>query len=108
VQVDADHSLSALIQDKKIGDSVTLSVWSRRQPMDKGSKDLQVTLGSTPDKKKPWLGVEYRMSSPTAFLGPWGNFPPLADTPLPDLSGSLPYAPAVPYLGMPSVPAPAI
>jgi len=91
VQIDADHSLSSLIQDKKIGDTVTLTVKSRQEQADKAPRELKVMLGSTPDKKKPWLGVEYRMGFPAAFLAPWGDFPPVAD-----------------IQGMPRAPAPAI
>ena len=108
VQIDTDHSLSALIQDKKIGDTVTLSVKSRQEQADKAPRDLKVTLGSTPDKKKPWLGVEYRMGVPTAFLAPWGDFPPAAELQLPDLNGLGPDMPTVPQPGMSRAPAPAI
>ena len=108
VQVDANHSLSSLIQDKKIGDTVTLSVWSGGTSMDKAPQDVKVTLGSTPDKMKPWLGVEYRMGLPAAFLNPWSNFPPLADIHAPDFGWTLPHIPALPDVRMPSATAPVI
>jgi len=88
-QVDADHGLSALIQEKKIGDTVTLSVRALREPVDK-AREVKVTLGTSPDAKKPWLGVEYRQGLPMAFL-PQGAFPPASELfslvigPLPDI-----------------------
>jgi len=108
IQVDSDHSLGALIQDKKIGDTVTLSVKSRQDQAEKAPRDVKVTLGSTPDKKKPWLGVEYRMGVPTAFLAPRGDFPPAADLQMPDLNQVWPDMPAVPQLSTPRAPAPVI
>jgi len=68
IPVDGDHGLNALIQDKKIGDTVTLGVKARTEPADKAPRELKVTLGSTPDKKKPWLGVEYMQGLPAAEL----------------------------------------
>jgi S1-C subfamily serine protease len=106
VDVSADHNLSALIQDRKIGDTVTLSVTSLRGPSEKAPREVKVTLGSTPDKKKPWLGVEYRMGFPTAFLAPWGEQPPAADLQMPGLGGAQPDMPALPGLGTPRAPAP--
>jgi len=66
VAIDQDHALSALIQAKKVGDSVTLSVKSRRDGPDKAPRDISVTLGTSP-AKKPWLGIEYMMGFPTAM-----------------------------------------
>lgn len=106
VQVDADHSLGALIQDKKIGDTVTISVKTRTEQADKPARDLTVTLGSTPDKKKPWLGVEYRQGFPTALL-PWWGFPPAADLLQPGM-GPSPDMPAAPGLSAPGVPEPVL
>ena len=74
IQVTPDSSLTKLIQDKKIGQTVTLSVVPRGEVMMKGSHDVKVTLGSTPDKKEPWLGVEYQNGFPMAFLAPWRDF----------------------------------
>ncbi|MGO9410068.1 MAG: PDZ domain-containing protein [Spirochaetia bacterium] len=71
--IDGDHSLSAMVQEKKPGDTVTLSVRALRQTAD-NARDVKVTLGTSPDAKKPWLGVEYRQGLPMAFL-PWDGFP---------------------------------
>jgi len=87
VPVDADHGLSALIQDKKIGDTITLSIRARTAPADTAPRDLKVTLGSTPDKKRPWLGVAYRQGFPGAFM-PGSGFPPAPWTPGPGLPES--------------------
>jgi len=108
VRVDANHSLSALIHDKKIGDKVTLAVWTRQTSMDNTPQDVKVTLGSTPDRTKPWLGVEYRMNFSTAFLDPRGVFLPLANIQAPDLSRSLPYVPALPETRIASIAAPVV
>jgi S1-C subfamily serine protease len=72
VFVDTDHSLSALIQQKKSGDTVTLSVQSGWPQTDKGPRDVKVTLGNSPDKKVAWLGVSYREGFPVAdLIMPW-------------------------------------
>lgn len=72
VAVDVDHKLSSLIQEKKSGDTVTLSVESGLPQTDKGPNDMKVTLGSSPDKKGAWLGVSYREGFPLADLVmPW-------------------------------------
>jgi S1-C subfamily serine protease len=97
--VDADHSLSSLIKSRKSGDTVTLSVRSFSAPSGK-ARDVSVTLGSAPDRKTAWLGVEYRQPSPTAFM-PWGSFPPAADfMPWGDIApfdgGPQPHAPPLP------------
>ncbi len=112
VQVDTDHGLSALIQDKKVGDTVTLSVKARTEPADKAPRDLKVTLGSTPDKKRPWLGVEYRQGFPAAFM-PWSDFPPAARLLTPDFGQPLnmpamPEGPSAPGLRRPDAPAPMV
>jgi S1-C subfamily serine protease len=75
VLIDSDHSLSQLISAKKIGEMVTLSVRSRQESMYKAPEELKITLGSAPDGKTPWLGVEYRMSFPAAYVAPWDSFP---------------------------------
>jgi S1-C subfamily serine protease len=75
-KVDNDHSLSSLIQEKKPGDVVTLSVTAPGQTPGK-PHDVKVTLGTSPDKKTAWLGIEYRQPAPTAFV-PWRDFPPAA------------------------------
>jgi S1-C subfamily serine protease len=82
--IDADHSLSALVQEKEPGATVTLSVRALRQATDTTSRDVKVTLGTSPDTKKPWLGVEYRQGLPMASL-PRVGFPPVADAPAPTL-----------------------
>ncbi|HVO40738.1 MAG TPA: PDZ domain-containing protein [Spirochaetia bacterium] len=73
--VDPDHSLSALIAGKKAGDKVTLSVAQRRA--EAGSPhDVTVTLGTSPDGKKAWLGVSYATGNPLAeYLLPDDDFP---------------------------------
>jgi S1-C subfamily serine protease len=76
-KVDGDHSLSSLIKDRKIGDTVTLSVTTAHEPAGK-PRDVKVTLATSPDKKTAWLGIEYRQPAPTAFM-PWGDFPPAAE-----------------------------
>ena len=68
VSVGTDHSLSSLIQQKRSGDTVMLSVQSGRPQADKGPRDVKVTLGSSPDKKGAWLGVSYREGFPIADL----------------------------------------
>ena len=91
-KVDANHSLSSLIQGKKSGDTVTLSVTSVSDRAGK-ARDVTVTLGTGPDKKTTWLGVEYRQHSPAAFM-PGEDFPPAADF-LPGFAPT-PHAPALP------------
>jgi S1-C subfamily serine protease len=72
VPVDANHSLSFLVQEKKSGDTITLSVQSGWPQTDKSPKDMKVTLGSSPDKKGAWLGVSYREGFPIAdLMMPW-------------------------------------
>ena len=93
MQVDDDHSLTALIQEKRIGDSVTLSVKGLKESLDK-AREVKVTLGTNPDTKKPWLGVEYRQGLPMAFM-PWGGFPPASELFAPDI-GPLPEVRAIP------------
>ncbi len=88
VPVDAEHSLSSLIQDRNVGDTVTLSVRAFGHSKDATPRDLKVTLGSTPDKKKAWLGVEYRTGFPAAVVAP--------------------EAPALPGPDMPRAPAPVL
>ena len=78
VYVGRNHSLNALIQNKKIGETVTLLARSPQEPMYKAPEDLTITLGSTPNNNKPWLGVRYRTSFPTAFATPWSRFPRIA------------------------------
>jgi S1-C subfamily serine protease len=110
-QVDADRDLSALIQEKKVGDTVTLSVKAMREPVDK-AREVKVTLGTSPDTKKPWLGVEYRQGLPMAFV-PQGAFPPASELfapdigPLPDIP-YLPDLPPIPEPGRQRAPAPVI
>jgi len=90
--VDADHSLTALIADRKIGDTVTLSVKPLRAAAGTNPHDVTVTLGTSPDGKKPWLGVAYTAGSPLAeyllpgdedVFGPGmpGMMPPMAAPP---------------------------
>jgi len=76
VRVDRGHSLNMLIQDKRIGEMVTLSARSALEPMYKAPEQLKVTLGSAADKK-PWLGVRYRSSFFSASPAPWSTFPRL-------------------------------
>jgi S1-C subfamily serine protease len=64
--VDADHSLGALIAGKKAGDKVTLSVQPLRAAAGTNPHDVTVTLGTSPDGKKPWLGVAYTAGTPLA------------------------------------------
>jgi S1-C subfamily serine protease len=64
--LDAEHNLSSLIQQKKSGDTVTLSVQSDWPQADKSARNVKVTLGSSPDKKGAWLGVSYREGFPIA------------------------------------------
>ncbi len=66
--VDAEHSLGSLIQGKKVGDTVTLSVEPVRAPAGTTPHDVKVTLGAAPDGKTPMLGVSYAMGSPLAEL----------------------------------------
>jgi S1-C subfamily serine protease len=106
IPIDADHSLSALIQAKNIGDTVTLSVKGMREPADKAPREVKVALGSTPDKKKPRLGVEYRQASPQALL-PGGSFPPAAEL-LPPDGGPSQQMPGSPELNAPGAPAPVL
>lgn len=73
-KVDNDHSLSSLIQEKKTGDVVTLSVTAAGQAPGK-PHDVKVTLGTSPDKKTAWLGIEYREPAPR-HSSPGGTFPP--------------------------------
>jgi len=101
-QIDGDHGLSALIHEKKIGDTVTLSVKSVSEPADKAPRDLKVTLGASPDKKMPWLGVEYRQAGPMAFL-PGNGFPPAAELIPPDVGPSSDRS-LPPVSGMPDAP----
>lgn len=69
--VDADHPLGVLIQGKKAGDTVTLSVEPRRAAAGKGPHDVTVTLGTSTDGKRPWLGVAYMAGTPLAgFMMP--------------------------------------
>jgi S1-C subfamily serine protease len=107
-QITANDSLKTLIQDKKIGDVVTLSVLSPGESTGKTPHEVKVALGSTPDKKKPWLGIEYEMGFPTALLAPWSNFPPLAGLQMPQLGGPMPGLPSLPGLGMPGAPEPVV
>jgi len=102
-KVDSDHSLSSLIHGRKSGDTVTLSVTSVEDQAGK-TRDVTVTLGTGPDRKTAWLGVEYRQPFPTAFR-PWGDFPPAADfMPWGDLQPGLPHAPSLPGLPAPQQP----
>ena len=78
-RIDKGGSLNTLIRDKRIGETVSLTVRSRLEPMYEAPEQLNITLGSTPDRKEPWLGLEYRMGFPTAFYAPWSNFPRLAN-----------------------------
>ncbi len=77
IRVGSSHSLNALIKDKKIGETVTLSVRSRQEPMYQAPEAVKITLASSP-KDKPWLGVTYRMGHSTAFAAPWSRFPRVA------------------------------
>ena len=73
--VDPDHSLSALIAGKKAGDKVTLSVQERRAQTG-NPHDVTVTLGTSPDGTKAWLGVSYATGNPLAeYLLPEDGFP---------------------------------
>jgi len=73
--VDSDHSLNSLIQNRKTGETVILAVRSRLEPMYQALQDIKITLGSTPESRKPWIGIEYRNGSPTALSAPWNRFP---------------------------------
>jgi S1-C subfamily serine protease len=79
IRIDRNHRLSTLIRDKKIGETVRLTVRSRQEPMYEAPEELKVTLGSTNNGKEPWLGVQYRASAPTAFVAPWSSFPRVAN-----------------------------
>ena len=77
IAVDQDHALGSLIQEKKTGDTVTLSVRERGPAAGKAPRELKVTLGASPETKKPWLGVEYMMGFPTAQIPmPRAELPP--------------------------------
>jgi S1-C subfamily serine protease len=77
MRVGTDRSFKTLIQDKKIGETVTLSVRSDKEPMYGVPEAVKVTLGSTP-MDKPWIGVGYRMANSTALAAPWSGFPRVA------------------------------
>jgi S1-C subfamily serine protease len=79
ISVDGDHSLGSLIEDKKAGDTVTLSVRAVGEPDSKTPKEVTVTLGTSPDKKTAWLGVECREPVHMTLLPWWGGFPPAAE-----------------------------
>jgi S1-C subfamily serine protease len=67
-RLDTNHTLTALLQTAKPGDSVALSV--RRQGQ--GATTLNVTLGASPtDANTPYLGIRYQ-SAPLNGGSPTG------------------------------------
>jgi S1-C subfamily serine protease len=70
LQVDFSRTLGDLIAAKKVGDIVALSVRSGEPQKGEDARELKVTLGKSPDKDAPYLGVEYRMGGPRYGQGP--------------------------------------
>ena len=63
-RVDFQNTLGELIAARKVGDVVALSVRSSGQGRNGETRDVKVTLGKSPEKDAPYLGVEYTMGGP--------------------------------------------
>lgn len=94
--VDVDHPLDALIQGKKAGDTVTLSVEPRRAETGTSPHDVTVTLGTSTDGKRPWLGVAYMAGTPLAgLMMPDEESMPGFDRPAPGMAAPLQAPPSI-------------
>jgi S1-C subfamily serine protease len=63
-RIDPENSLGDLVSAKKIGDTVTLSVQSPAPGRPGQARDVTVTLGKSPEKDSPYLGVQYTTVPP--------------------------------------------